>query len=124
MLLLFFDLDYFKMVNDTLGQDAGDLLLVQAVERISACARSTDILCRLGGDEFVMLMEGASPQDGNRIVREIIAEFEPPFDIHNQHAYHYQSIYPCSCKDYLSHESKIWHRLSQSMVIVVQKSYF
>jgi diguanylate cyclase (GGDEF)-like protein len=87
VLLLFFDLDYFKMVNDTLGHDAGDLLLVQAVERISACARSTDILCRLGGDEFVMLMEGASPQDGNRIVREIIAEFEPPFDIHNQHVY-------------------------------------
>lgn len=87
VLLLFFDLDYFKMVNDTLGHDAGDLLLVQAVERISACARSTDILCRLAGDEFVMLMEGASPQDGNRIVREIIAGFEPPFEIHNQHVF-------------------------------------
>lgn len=87
VLLLFFDLDYFKMVNDTLGQDAGDTLLVQAVERISACARSTDILCRLGGDEFVMLMEGASPQDGNRIVREIIAKFEPPFEIHEQHVF-------------------------------------
>jgi diguanylate cyclase (GGDEF)-like protein len=87
VLLLFFDLDYFKMVNDTLGHDAGDNLLVQAVERISACARSTDILCRLGGDEFVMLMEGASPQDANRIVREIIAEFEPPFEIHDQRVF-------------------------------------
>lgn len=87
VLVLFFDLDYFKMVNDTLGHDAGDKLLVQAVERIATCARSTDLLCRLGGDEFVMVMEGASPQDGNRIVREIIAAFEPAFEIHDQRVY-------------------------------------
>lgn len=92
ILLLFFDLDYFKMVNDTLGHDAGDKLLVKAVERISKRARATDVLCRLGGDEFVMLMEGASPQDGSRIVREIIAAFEPLFDIHNQRVYCTASI--------------------------------
>lgn len=92
ILLLFFDLDYFKMVNDTLGHDAGDRLLVKAAERISKCARSTDVLCRLGGDEFVMLMEGASPQDGNRIVREIIAAFEPSFDINDQRVYCTASI--------------------------------
>lgn len=92
ILLLFFDLDYFKMVNDTLGHDAGDKLLVKAAERISKRARTTDILCRLGGDEFVMLMEGASPQDGSRIVREIIAAFEPPFDIHDQRVYCTASI--------------------------------
>ena len=92
ILLLFFDLDYFKMVNDTLGHDAGDKLLVQAVERIAKQARSTDILCRLGGDEFVMLMEGASPQDGNRLVREIITAFEPVFEIHDQRVYCTASI--------------------------------
>lgn len=103
ILLLFFDLDYFKMVNDTLGHDAGDKLLVQAVERISKRARSTDILCRLGGDEFVMLMEGASPQDGNRLVRDIISGFEPAFEIHNQRVYCTASIgvsvYPDDTKD-------------------------
>jgi diguanylate cyclase (GGDEF)-like protein len=103
VLLLFFDLDYFKMVNDTLGHDAGDKLLIQAVERISACARSTDLLCRLGGDEFVMVMEGASPQDGNRLVREIIASFEPAFEIHDQRVYCTVSIgvsvYPDDTKD-------------------------
>ena len=103
VLLLFFDLDYFKMVNDTLGHDAGDKLLIQAVERISACARSTDLLCRLGGDEFVMVMEGASPQDGNRIVRAIIAAFEPPFDIHDQRVFCTVSVgvsvYPEDTKD-------------------------
>ncbi len=103
VLLLFFDLDYFKMVNDTLGHDAGDQLLVKAVDRISACARSTDLLCRLGGDEFVMVMEGASPQDGNRIVREIISAFEPPFEVHKQRVFCTVSIgvsvYPDDTKD-------------------------
>jgi diguanylate cyclase (GGDEF)-like protein len=103
ILVLFFDLDYFKMVNDTLGHDAGDKLLIQAVERISTNARSSDILCRVGGDEFVMIMEGASPQDGNRFVRDIIAAFEPPFDIHNQRVYCTVSIgvsvYPDDTQD-------------------------
>jgi diguanylate cyclase (GGDEF)-like protein len=91
------------MVNDRLGHDAGDKLLIKAVERISACARSTDLLCRLGGDEFVMVMEGASPQDGNRIVREIIAAFEPSFEIHHQLVFCTVSIgvsvYPDDTKD-------------------------
>ena len=103
VLLLFFDLDYFKKVNDTLGHDAGDTLLIQAAERISACARSTDILCRLGGDDFVMVMEGASPQDGNRIVREIIAAFEAPFKLHDELVYCTVSVgvsvYPDDTKD-------------------------
>lgn len=103
ILILFFDLDYFKMVNDTLGHDSGDKLLIQAVERISARARASDILCRVGGDEFVMIMEGASPQDGNRIVRDIIAEFEPPFEIHDQLVYCTVSIgvsvYPDDTQD-------------------------
>lgn len=84
VLLLFFDLDYFQKINDHLGQDAGDQLLVQAVARIQSRARATDILCRLGGDEFVMLMEGASPQDAHRIVREIINAFAIPFEIQQQ----------------------------------------
>ena len=50
------DLDYFKRVNDTLGHEAGDQLLMMATKRIAEKARSTDILCRLGGDEFVILL--------------------------------------------------------------------
>ena len=87
VLLLFFDLDHFKLVNDTLGHDAGDQVLTLATKRITEHARSTDVLCRLGGDEFVMIMEGASPQDGHRLVRDIIAAFVPPFDIQGQKVY-------------------------------------
>jgi diguanylate cyclase (GGDEF)-like protein len=92
VLLLFFDLDHFKLVNDTLGHEAGDQLLMMATKRIKEKARATDILCRLGGDEFVMVMEGASPQDGHRLVRDIIAAFSTPFEIQQQRIYCTASI--------------------------------
>ena len=92
VLLLFFDLDKFKLVNDTLGHEAGDQLLIMATKRISEKARATDALCRLGGDEFVMVMEGASPQDGHRLVRDIITAFSTPFDIKQQKVYCTTSI--------------------------------
>ena len=92
VLVLFFDLDHFKMVNDMLGHEAGDQLLKLASKRIKDNVRSTDILCRLGGDEFVMVMEGASPQDGHRLVRDIIASFVTPFEIGSQLVYSTVSI--------------------------------
>jgi diguanylate cyclase (GGDEF)-like protein len=92
VLLLFFDLDHFKLVNDTLGHEAGDQLLIMATKRIAEKARATDALCRLGGDEFVMVMEGASPQDGHRLVRDIITAFSTPFEIQKQKVYCTASI--------------------------------
>ena len=92
VLLIFFDLDHFKLVNDTLGHDAGDQLLQMATKRIKEKTRATDVLCRLGGDEFVMVMEGASPQDGHRLVRDIITAFSIPFEIKNQKVYCTTSI--------------------------------
>jgi diguanylate cyclase (GGDEF)-like protein len=92
VLLLFFDLDKFKLVNDTLGHEAGDQLLIMATKRITEKARATDALCRLGGDEFVMVMEGASPQDGHRLVRDIITAFSTPFEIKQQKVYCTTSI--------------------------------
>ena len=92
VLLLFFDLDKFKLINDTLGHEAGDQLLIMATKRISEKARATDALCRLGGDEFVMVMEGASPQDGHRLVRDIISAFSTPFEIKQQKVYCTTSI--------------------------------
>ena len=103
VLLLFFDLDNFKMVNDSLGHEAGDQLLIMATRRITERIRTTDLLCRLGGDEFVMIMEGASPQDAHRLVRDIITAFATPFDILQQRVYCTVSIgvsvYPDDTKD-------------------------
>lgn len=80
--LFFIDLDTFKEVNDRLGHDAGDELLLQSAQRISACVRNTDTAARLGGDEFtVMLTEVKRNSHVERVARKILDELARPFSI-------------------------------------------
>lgn len=58
--VLFLDMDKFKTLNDTLGHDYGDLLLLEVAKRIQSCVRETDTVARIGGDEFVVLIEEIS----------------------------------------------------------------
>ncbi len=78
--LLFVDLDHFKEVNDTLGHDVGDLLLMDAARRIQNCLRDCDSVARLGGDEFtVILHEPHSMLDISRVADKILTTLADPY---------------------------------------------
>lgn len=80
--LMFIDLDRFKYVNDTLGHEAGDLLITEAARRIESILRKTDTVARFGGDEFVTVIEGPHAVDGVSVAAEKIVDvLKEPFKI-------------------------------------------
>jgi len=86
--LLYIDLDEFKVINDSLGHQVGDKLLIEVARRLSACARKVDTIARIpgdhvariGGDEFVMLLEDlASPEDALRVAERVHGALTEPY---------------------------------------------
>tara|TARA_R110001583_G_scaffold3739_4_gene22943 strand:+ start:3547 stop:4455 length:909 start_codon:yes stop_codon:yes gene_type:complete len=77
--LLYFDLNGFKMVNDSHGHAIGDLFLKHFVTRLNQVKRETDTLARLGGDEFCMLLPNTNDQNLSLFVDRIIDSFSTPF---------------------------------------------
>nr|WP_091670243.1 EAL domain-containing protein [Massilia sp. PDC64] len=78
--LLFFDLDRFKVVNDTLGHGVGDLLLKAVASRLKGALREYDLVARLGGDEFVALLsEIPSEEFVSRLAGKLVAELSATY---------------------------------------------
>jgi diguanylate cyclase (GGDEF)-like protein len=81
--IMFLDLDGFKEVNDTLGHEAGDLLLKTVSQRLKECVRSNDIVARVAGDEFIILLPGVSHEQATKIAERVIETLQTPIVIGN-----------------------------------------
>ncbi len=79
--VLYLDLDHFKHVNDTLGHDVGDKLLIDVAGRLKACLRSSDLLARLGGDEFAFVLPGASLEIAEKVAQRVVRTVGEPFHV-------------------------------------------
>src|SRR5688500_14058283 len=101
---MFIDLDRFKIINDTLGHESGDLLLREVAQRLTEHLRTGDIVARLGGDEFVVLLEDVTDAVNVATVAEkLIASLTENFVIAGREVHVTASIgvssYPADAQD-------------------------
>ena len=84
----FIDLDNFKVINDSLGHDAGDRLLRLAADRLAEALRPSDVVGRFGGDEFtVLLSDVADEADARRVSERLVDVLRPPFVLDGEQRY-------------------------------------
>jgi diguanylate cyclase (GGDEF)-like protein len=105
--VLFIDLDRFKVINDSLGHDAGDMLLLEVARRLRSALRSSDVVARLGGDEFVVILEDCADTDQvERIATSLLAALSVPMDLSGHECHTTASIgiamYPQNGSDALT----------------------
>lgn len=91
--VLLLDLNKFKYINDTLGHDAGDLLLQEVSRRLTGSVREIDMVARIGGDEFVIIETGLRKvEDAGLLAQKIIKELAQPFYLNETEVYSGASI--------------------------------
>lgn len=79
--ILYFDLDRFKSVNDSLGHDVGDELLKYVAARVASILRKPDVLARLGGDEFAILLHNCNEKGVDLVVKRMLDNVQRPFKV-------------------------------------------
>lgn len=86
--VLLLDLDAFKNVNDTIGYEGGDALILEVSRKLCQSLRKSDTVSRFGEDEFLILVQNiGSTRDVIKIVNKVIQVFKKPFTVHNQELY-------------------------------------
>lgn len=90
--VLFMDLDNFKSINDTLGHDMGDKLLVSVSEVLKTTIRDIDTVSRLGGDEFTVILNDCTPKEAQEVAERILDELSEPIELGNRKIFTSASI--------------------------------
>lgn len=91
--VLFIDLDQFKGINDSLGHETGDRLLIEVGRRLQSSVRSDDTVARQGGDEFIVFMPAIDgPQEAERLAERLIRELSRPYPVDGRELYIGSSI--------------------------------
>ncbi|MGE5576023.1 MAG: diguanylate cyclase domain-containing protein [Syntrophothermus sp.] len=91
--VMFFDLDRFKEINDTLGHNNGDIVLQMVAERLKSCMRNDDIVARLGGDEFIAVIPDITDaQNAAMLAQRVIDTLAQPFVLEGQELFITSSI--------------------------------
>ena len=97
--LIFLDLDHFKDINDTMGHDVGDLLLISVAGRLKDRVRENDLVARMGGDEFAILLDDCNPDDAAHVSQGILDVLAPSHKLGNNEVFVSSSIGIAMCPD-------------------------
>jgi len=100
LIIMFLDLDRFKIINDSFGHVVGDQLLIEVASRLKAEIRNGDTLARLGGDEFMLLLPQPTSKDqAEKVAQKLIKSLQNPFYLKNKEVYINVSIGISICPD-------------------------
>ena len=102
--VLFIDLDRFKVINDSLGHEVGDLLLVETARRLRGSLRASDVVARLGGDEFVVILEESEGADDvEKVAGDLLSILGQPLQLSGHECHTTASVgiamYPANGRD-------------------------
>jgi diguanylate cyclase (GGDEF)-like protein/PAS domain S-box-containing protein len=119
--VLFVDLDRFKIINDTLGHEAGDAMLRAAAARLRGCVRATDVVARLGGDEFVVLLQDVGePAVAGKVATNVLKALADPVAIQGRDCTVSASIGICLHPDGEQQDQAVLRNADMAMYLAKQ----